>query len=360
MTHTFLSRRIIFMAMLLCCSTIKAGPISEVKKDETLVFFNTSGWLNQQTDQWHIPIHGWIYEPEDSLVRKNLIAAALDSAYGLTTNKNSQAVFDQRINLLLADNERNKPIVIRFANRTYALPVSAANGHFATVLLVDNKIITAANIKHQLNYQAVLSNKDRRQFSGQVKLIASEGLSIISDIDDTIKISEVTNRKNLLNHTFYMDFKAVPGMAELYSELLNEQGALHFVSSSPWQLYPSLLTFIEEAGFPIADYALKSFRFKDSSLMNLFVSSLETKPPQIIEIINRYPDRKFILVGDSGEKDPEVYAQIQQQFPHQILKIWIRNVTAETADNHRFQGLFKHLNPNQWQLFTTADEINPE
>ena len=92
----------------------------------------------------------------------------------------------------------------------------------------------------------------------------------------------------------------------------------------------------------------------------MFASSLETKPPQIIAIIKRYPERKFILIGDSGEKDPEVYAQIQQQFPQQIIKILIRNVTQESADNDRFQTLFKDLNPKHWQLFNTADEISLE
>jgi phosphatidate phosphatase APP1 len=92
--------------------------------------------------------------------------------------------------------------------------------------------------------------------------------------------------------------------------------------------------------------------------MNLFASSLETKPPQIIAIIKRYPERKFILVGDSGEKDPEVYAQIQQMFPQQIKKILIRNVTAESADNDRFQSLFKKLSPHIWQLFNEAEDIS--
>lgn len=341
-----------------CFHQASAGPISELKQDETLVFFNTSAWFNETTDQWHIPIHGWVYEAADSSFRKGLIATGLESVYGLKTNKNSQAAFDQRINLLLGDNESNKSIVIRFANRTYALPASEANGHFKTVLLLDAAIIAKANIKHQLTYQAVLSNSDQRRFTGQVKLITPKGLSIISDIDDTIKISEVTNRKQLLNHTFYLPFKAVPGMAELYTAELNGEGALHFVSSSPWQLYPSLVTFIEQAGFPDADYALKTFRFKDSSLMNLFASSLETKPPQIIEIITRYPGREFILVGDSGENDPEVYAKIQQQFPQQVIKILIHNVTEEKSSDARFQTLYKNLPPTMWQLFTDAKNIS--
>ncbi|MGJ8663829.1 MAG: phosphatidate phosphatase App1 family protein, partial [Marinicella sp.] len=271
-----------------------SGPVSELKDDESVVFFKTSAWLNQQTNQWHVPIHGWIFEHEDSTVRKGLIAAAMDTGYELKVTAKTKSNFNQRVNWLLVDNERRKSMVIRLAGRTYAIPDSEANGHFSTVLTIDSEILNAAGIESQLSYQAVLSDLDQREFNGLVQLVDPAGLSIISDIDDTIKISEVTDRKQLLDHTFFKDFTAVPGMATLYQKLLQNEGALHFVSSSPWQLYPELEKFISKAQFPDADYALKSFRFKDSSLMNLFASSLETKPPQIIEIIKRYPNRKFI------------------------------------------------------------------
>ena len=252
----------------------KAGPVSEIKTDETLIFFNTSAWLDEQSQQWHIPIHGWIYEEEDSVVRKNLIAKALSASYDLVSNEQSQPLFDQRINLLLADNERGKSIVIRFANRTYTLPESSANGHFKVVLQVDANILAEADIEDLLTFQAVLTEKDQRLFSGHVNLVNPQGISVISDIDDTIKISAVTDRKQLLKHTFLLEFKAFPGMAELYTTWLKQDGALHFVSSSPWQLYTPLVEFIAQSGFPVADYRLKSFRFRDSSLLNLFASSL--------------------------------------------------------------------------------------
>lgn len=350
----------LFFILSLTSSIAVSGPVSELKDDETLVFFNTSAWFNPKTDQWHVPIHGWIFEQEDSSVRKRLIAKALKSAYALEVTPQTASNFKRRVNWLLQDNERNKSIVIKFANRTYSLPESAANGHFSTILLVDSDVLIKAKIKQTLTYHAVLDEQESRLFSGQVQLINPHGISIISDIDDTIKVSEVTDRRQLLKHTFFLDFKAVPGMAELYQQWLQNEGALHFVSSSPWQLYSVLDEFITHSGFPDADFALKAFRFKDSSLMNLFASSLDTKPPQIIEIIARYPGREFILVGDSGEKDPEVYAKIQQRFPAQISKILIRNVTNEKADSERFQSLFKHLHADQWQLFTAADEIQYE
>lgn len=350
------------LSLLLPTASI-AGPVSDLKSDETLVFFNTSAWLDEMNDEWHIPIHGWVYEPTDSTFRKAGIEQALSSTYQLKVTANHQSLFDQRINALLADNERGKQVVIRFADRTYTLPKSAPNGHFKHTIRVKQSALQAAGITNQLVYTAVMPARDSRQYHGTAQLLRPQGISIISDIDDTIKISTVTERRELLRNTFYQPFKAVPDMAEHYRSWLAADGALHFVSSSPWQLYPHLQEFVEQAGFPAADFHLKSFRFKDRSLLNLWAKSTETKPPQIIALLQRHPMRQFILVGDSGEYDPEIYGQIQQQYPQQILHILIRNVTGERATDERFQKAFKNLKPNQWQLFEQASDItfkNPD
>ncbi len=352
---------LLLMAYSDCSAANRPTTASQLKQDQNLVFFDTSAWFDPHTKQWHIPIHGWVFEPAISVVRKEMIAKSMHVLYGLSTQPSTQDKFDQRINLLLADNKRNRSIVIRFAERSYTITKSQPNGHFSDTLKVDAEIIKRAmGPTKQLHYQAVLPNNDSRVFSGKVNLLQPEGLSIISDIDDTIKISQVNNRKLLLESTFYKDFTVVPGIAEKYQQWLPDNGGLHFVTSSPWQLYPALHEFIERTGFPAADYAMKLFRFKDRTLFNLFVESTQTKPPQIIQILQRYPARQFILVGDSGEHDPEIYAQIQQQFPAQILKILIRNVSNEDRQNKRFRQTFKGIEGDLWQLFNHVDEIELE
>ena len=68
-------------------------------------------------------------------------------------------------------------------------------------------------------------------------------------------------------------------------------------------------------------------------------------------IIDRYPGRTFILVGDSGEQDPEVYAQMMQQYPDRIMSVFIRNVTGESIDNERFAALLASVPSERWSLF---------
>ena len=183
-------------------------------------------------------------------------------------------------------------------------------------------------------------------------------VSIISDIDDTVKISEVTDRRQLLENTFFKAFQSVPGMSELYRDLVARGARLHFVSSSPWQLYPPLRDFLLEAGFPWASLDLKSIRFRDQTLLNLFKEGTETKPEQIIPILQRYPERIFILIGDSGEHDPEVYGDIARRFPDSIQRILIRSLDSAGRDNARYQDAFKSVPAHKWQLFDSPDQLS--
>ena len=79
--------------------------ISKIKSDEHVVFFTTVGHLDEYTNRGGVPIHGWIYEPEDSLVRKAAFAKVLQERYGLIVDDRNRDHFDRRVNLLLADNE---------------------------------------------------------------------------------------------------------------------------------------------------------------------------------------------------------------------------------------------------------------
>ena len=140
-------------------------------------------------------------------------------------------------------------------------------------------------------------------------------------------------------------------MADLYRRWSGEGVAFHYVSSSPWQLYEPLDEFLAGSGFPWSTFSLKPVRFRDETLLDLFKKGTETKPRAIEAILDRYPARQFVLVGDSGEQDPEVYAAMMRRRPDQIAKVYIRNVTQESADNARFTTLFADIDRNRWQLF---------
>jgi phosphatidate phosphatase APP1 len=119
-----------------------------------------------------------------------------------------------------------------------------------------------------------------------------------------------------------------------------------------------VMEFTQTEHFPWATFSLKMIRFKDKTIMDVFKKGTATKPKHIEPILKRYPGRKFILVGDNGEQDPEVYAKLMRKYPEQIIKILIRNVTQASASDSRFQTTFQGLKKEKWQLFDNPGEIN--
>ncbi|KAG0296748.1 hypothetical protein BGZ96_008608 [Linnemannia gamsii] len=161
---------------------------------------------------------------------------------------------------------------------------------------------------------------------GIVNLIDPEGISIISDIDDTIKETNiVAGARIILRNTFLEEMAVVPGMADVYKNWWKQGAAIHYVSNSPWQLIPSLLDFFHTHKFPPGSAHL---RLHDSVLKTYFMTPGENKRKSIREILMDFPDRKFILVGDSGEIDMEIYTEMAIDFPGQVFKIFIRDITS--------------------------------
>lgn len=340
--------------------------ISNIRPNDNLVFFRSSAWLDEEKMQWNIPIHGWIYIPQHSTLRKAAFRKLLESRYNLVTNESSEANFSQRFNFLLSDNKRGRVVVIWLAGRKYVLPRSKANGHFSTVLRIPSENLNKPSANKLIKFKVITSTNETRDFSGEAQLVYPKGFSIISDIDDTIKISQVKDSKQLLNNTFYKDFKDVDGMRKHYQEWSKSGASVHYVSSSPWHLYPPLLEFVDKSGFPWASFDLKHVRLKDKSIFNFFKPGTSTKPSQIEPILLRFPRRKFILFGDSGEHDPEVYSGLMKKYPQQIIKVFIRVLNKEDKSHERFRTLFKNFHSDHWELFSEPNQLpapankNPE
>ena len=338
-------------------SDIPAG-YSDIKADEQVVFFDTAAWLNREGTHWQVPIHAWIFEPEDSVVRMGAFAALLESRYELRVSADTEANFRRRSNLLLADNERGKRLVIRLAGRDHVLPLSKENGHVVTLLELPVAVAAAISDQGRLHFFAVTGPGDQRRFKGEVQLVARHGISVISDIDDTVKITNVADHQLLLDNTFFRNFREAPGMPEFYRQLAAAGARLHFVSSSPWQLYGPLQDFFRRAGFPRATLNLKDVRFRDQTLLNLFRPGTETKPAQIEPLLQRYPARRFVLIGDSGEQDPEIYGDIARRYPSQVVRILVRNLDGGNPGDQRYKSAFAGVAADKWQLFDHPGQIS--
>jgi hypothetical protein len=182
--------------------------------------------------------------------------------------------------------------------------------------------------------------------SGAVRFLEPTGLSVVSDIDDTVKVTEIpAGRRTVLRNTFLREFRAAEGMRERYFKFVEEAGpsgdvCFHYVSGSPWQLYELLARFlIDDSRFPAGTFHMKNLRknlLEPGALDTIKafatggdLATLDQKVRQITQLMLNLPGRRFILVGDSGERDPEVYRAIRELFPAQVQKVFIRDVLAE-------------------------------
>ena len=336
------------------------GPVTSLDGDEHLVLSTTAA-RPAPGGGWLVPVEAWVHEPEDSVVRAAAIEQTLDLAFDIELDDDSRPRFEQRLAPFLADNERGERVVVRVfgdvAGRHIELPRTEADGRTRTEILVAAELASTLARDGELRFVAVLPGDDERLITGRALLQGLEGVTVISDIDDTVKLTGVGDITRVLRRTFVEDFEAVPGMAALYRSWAERGAALHFVSSSPQPMADALEVFLDEAGFPTSTLHLAPFRVKDPSVLDLISKGPAGKTVRIGRILDGWPERRFVLVGDTGERDPEIYAALLAEHPERIAAVALRNVTGATREDDRFGPLFENLPANRWMLFRNVDEI---
>ncbi|MEP6507518.1 MAG: phosphatase domain-containing protein [Gemmatimonadales bacterium] len=169
---------------------------------------------------------------------------------------------------------------------------------------------------------------------GEVQLLSSTTkFGVISDIDDTVIQSRVSSFIQAARTVMLGNARTrlpFPGVAAFYRALRDgadgrEQNPIFYVSSSPWNIYDVISEFMDLQHIPKGPLLLRDW---DINLGALSASRhFEHKGKLIRDLLGLYPKLPFILVGDSGQHDPEIYRQIVSEFPNRILAIYIRDVT---------------------------------
>jgi phosphatidate phosphatase APP1 len=314
---------------------------SPIKGDEDVVFFPGFA-TDAAAPSWTGFVHGWIFEPVRDPAQRATLDRVLREKLHLSGEETRSAFFRERARMFLVDNERSKSVSVTLSGRTVVLAPSKSNGHFDDQVTLRE---SAGKSGDWIEIRALTRPGDGRVFTGGIQLIGRRGISVVSDIDDTIKISDVLDQRELIANTFARAFRAAPGMADLYRRwAAGGNVVFHYVSGSPWPLYPALADFTQREGFPRGSFNLRQFRLKDRSAVEFLENrTLEYKLGIIEALMRRFPDRQFVLVGDSGELDPEVYAALASRFPNQVRAILIRDVRGEDLNSRRFVELYKKL-----------------
>jgi phosphatidate phosphatase APP1 len=243
------------------------------------------------------------------------------------------------------------PVTLFFYNDTQSQSrtvMTNDSGHFVTRVALD---FVPTHVR-------VLAAESSLSVTEPVKLIESKGVSLISDIDDTIKRSSISlGAREIFRNTFIRDLGdlTVEGVKEWYNRLHDMGVSIHYCSNSPWQLFPVIATFFHLAGLPPGSIHLKQY---SGMLQGIFEPVAERKKGTLERILRDFPERKFLLVGDSGEADLEVYTELAAANPGRILAVFIRDVT--TPDHTKFfESSFGSGGPRMSRSQTARPQLDP-
>lgn len=162
---------------------------------------------------------------------------------------------------------------------------------------------------------------------------------IISDIDDTLLQTGVQRVGQMIRQTITgsaLTRTPFTGAPELYRDLAAGVNPVFYVSSSPWNLHTFLVAFLRHHGFPLGPVLLRNLRGTPTGR--------EQKTGRLHEILDLHPQLRFVLIGDSGEKDPAIYADIVRAHPDRIIAVYIREVRLDPGDGRveRVSGTWAH------------------
>jgi len=169
---------------------------------------------------------------------------------------------------------------------------------------------------------------------------AAAAFGVISDLDDTVIQSRVTNFLQAARTVMFGNaLTRLPfeGVAEFYHALnrgrdTGAENPVFYVSSSPWNLYDVIEDFLAVQGIPHGPLLLRDWDFSPRSLSSH--AHHAHKGDAIREILGTYPSLPFILIGDSGQQDPEIYHRIVHEYPDRIVAVYIRDV-VRTPERER-------------------------
>ena len=350
--------------LLTACS--KSGDETPQLPEKQVTFYTTYGYLDG--DNWTIPMRIWVHEEPDAArrllatqARKELLER---SELGPLSGEQEDR-YMSRAHGFIADSESRERIQFLFDGdpQQQLFELHDAEGETGTDRngnIEGEIMLSAARARELLDAQNSTegwlsfraASKDHGG-SGRLRLIPGDGVSIISDIDDTIKVTNIpAGSAEVIRNTFFLEFVAAPCMPDMNEEL-GADTAFHYVSGGPWQLYQPLTDFLQavHTGYPQGSYHMKNVRTNLSEsesytdLWKLMAGgskqvTFEQKVGQIGTLLSHFPNRRFVLIGDSGEKDPEVFAAIREQYAEQVQEIRIRDVVDDVSNNpERLAGM---------------------
>jgi phosphatidate phosphatase APP1 len=353
-------------------------------KEEILLFPDVGFQSLNDSNTWIITVHGWIYQNNKRKDWLGFSAGRWIERLGRNlANQNdilylNGSINRDRLRPFFATDRSNEAIVIKIGDTTHSFLTDEYGEFYEQIQVTNDDIQISKQQKGDVvTYKAI--REDEGNSTGIIRLIEpSHGISIISDIDDTIKISEVLDKVRLLANTFISPFRPVVGkykntknksfeisfrflgMPDLYQQwqAKNKNCIFHYLSGMPDQLYTLTQEFININHFPDGSFHMRHFGWAAASLFNFLHSrSTFTHKMSYLHFFLSNTNRDYVLIGDSGEKDPEIYGTITREYPERVRAIFIRAIKGESFDDQRFIDAFEGISQEKWLIFNDPKQV---
>jgi len=257
----------------------------------------------------------------------------------------------------------NAVVVARFGGEEQQVTTDR-DGYFR-VHLRPTQPLPADRLWHQMELRLVRPTGTAATAQGEIFVPPPTArYVVISDIDDTVVYTGVANTLKMMWRLFAQGAQsrvAFPGVTALYQALHNgdsgqERNPLLYVSRGPWVIYEVLEEFFQRHNIPVGPVLfLREWGLTPQHPLPR--REKDYKLAVIRAMVALYGDLPFVLIGDSGQHDPEMYTQIVREHPGRVLAIYIRNVSRDPARHQAIETLAKDVVAAGSSLVLAADSF---
>ncbi|ROT38131.1 hypothetical protein SODALDRAFT_278580 [Sodiomyces alkalinus F11] len=332
--------------------------------DVVWLFDNTAYRSTKPGGGWEAEFVAAVFEKTPGDLDRKLfeMVAAIAEKLGIADDASERETIKERLLPFLRDVRPARYTQVAHVDKQFRLGPTGPNG-----ISTDNRACLEGANGAFVTSQAIVPKGTQGMLEMRTYFAEPEGWAVLSDIDDTIKITQTGNPLSILVKTFVDPPTPIPGMPELYkyiSSMVPTTTPWFYLSASPYNLYPFLRGFCQQ-WFPPGTLILRdqSWRTVAGLLTALTLGTEEYKTDRIQKVHRWFPKRKMILVGDSTQSDPEAYGEIYNQFKGWVKLILIRKATdidsigiQSKNDDKRFEDAFQGVPRDAWHVFEDPAE----
>ncbi|MCM3689497.1 App1 family protein [Kocuria rosea] len=168
----------------------------------------------------------------------------------------------------------------------------------------------------------------------RVFVVADEQrIGVLSDVDDTVMVTALPRPMLAAWNSFVLNEharSATPGMAVMMDRLLHQHLGAPFLylSTGAWNVAPTLRRFLTRNAYPAGALLLTDW---GPTTDRWFRAGAAHKVNNLERLAQNFPHVRWILVGDDGQHDPEIYSGFAQRYPEHVAAIVIRTLSPTEA-----------------------------